>query len=144
MYKAGVAGASPGTGNENKKIGKKHRKTCVCSMFWKIPAFGHFWPNSGGRRCQKEHLDTKTIHLNLLPGLYVHPLQRNSPEKLMFQKTADFWHFGQKYENGPFWAEWHFQKWQNCFSFSFCQQTCCLWNKITVVCNYFKNCPLPK
>ena len=33
--------------------------------------------------------------MSLFPGLYDHPLQRNSLKKLIFRKTADFGHFGQ-------------------------------------------------
>ena len=32
--------------------------------------------------------------MSLLPGLYDHPLKRNSLEKPMFRKTAVFGHFG--------------------------------------------------
>ena len=58
-------------------------------------SFGKFLPTTGGRNCQKAHLHTKIIHLSLFPGLYNHPLQTNSLEKLMFRKTAVFRHFGQ-------------------------------------------------
>ena len=57
--------------------------------------FGHFWPTSGGRNCQKAHLHTKTFHLSLFTCRYDHRLQRNSLEKLIFWKTASavFGHF---------------------------------------------------
>ena len=64
-------------------------------MFWKITAFGHLLPTYGSRKCQKAHLQAKTFHMSLLPGLYDHPLQRYSLEKSMFRKTAIFGHSGQ-------------------------------------------------
>ena len=44
----------------------------VYTMFWKITAFEHFRPTSGGRKCQKTHLliHTKTFHLNLFTCFY--------------------------------------------------------------------------
>ena len=48
-----------------------------------------------GQNFQKAHLKAKTFHLSLFTGLYDHPLQRNSLEKLMFRKTAICGHFGQ-------------------------------------------------
>ena len=63
-------------------------------MLWKITFLGHFWPTSGIRKCQKAHLHTNNIHLNLFPGLYDHPLQRYSLEKPTFRKTTIFGHFG--------------------------------------------------
>ena len=33
--------------------------------------------------------------MSLFPGIYDHPLQRNSIEKLMFKKNTVFGHFGQ-------------------------------------------------
>ena len=56
--------------------------------------FGHFgqirpFPVAeSGQNFQKAHLQAKTFHLSLFTGLYNHPLQRNSLEKLMFQKIA--------------------------------------------------------
>ena len=41
-----------------------------------------------GQNCQKAHLQARTFHMSLFPGLYDHPLQRNSLENLMFRKTA--------------------------------------------------------
>ena len=68
-------------------------------MFWKITAFGHFWPTSGSRKCQKTHLHTKTIHLNLFPGLYDRSLGKYSLESSCFEKHGHFvfvfGHFGQ-------------------------------------------------
>ena len=61
-------------------------------------AFGHFRPTSGGRKCQKAHLHTKTFHLNLCTCLYDNSLQRYSLEKLMFRKTADLG-FGHKFRS---------------------------------------------
>ena len=48
-----------------------------------------------GKNCQKAPLQANTFQMSLFPSLYDHPLQRNSLEKLMFRKTADFGHFGQ-------------------------------------------------
>ena len=64
-------------------------------FFWKIKAFGQFWPTSGGHNCQKAHLYAKTFYMSLFLGLYHHPLQRNSLEKLMFRKNRYFEYFGQ-------------------------------------------------
>ena len=61
-------------------------------LFWKFKAFGQFWPTSVGRNCQKAHLYAKTFHMSLFPGLYDHPLQRNSLEKHKFRKPL-FWTF---------------------------------------------------
>ena len=63
------------------------------AMFWKIQDFGHFWPTSGGRNCQKAHLHTKTFHLNLFTCLYDHRLQRNRLEKAYIKKNLCFWTF---------------------------------------------------
>ena len=69
-------------------------------MFWKIKAFGHFgqirpFPVvKSGQNGQREKLN-KTFHMSLFRGQYYHPLQRNSPEKLMFRKHAVFGRFGQ-------------------------------------------------
>ena len=82
---------------KNKEVFVKHEKAPTAPrfegvltishmpMFWKIKACGHFWPTSGGRKCQKAHLHTITFHLNLFKCLYDHPLQKNSLEKLMFR-----------------------------------------------------------
>ena len=64
----------------------------VYARVWKFKAFGQFWPTSGGRNCQKAHLYAKTFFMSLFPGLYDHPLQRNSVEKLKFRKAL-FWTF---------------------------------------------------
>ena len=70
-------------------------------MIRKTAIFGHFGqfrPFSVaefGWKCQKAHLQAKTFHMNLRPGLYDHPLQIYSLEKPMFRKTAIFGHFGQ-------------------------------------------------
>ena len=57
-------------------------------IFWKIRAFGHFRPTSGGRKCRKTHFHTKTLHLNLFPGCYDHPLQRYILEKNRWRQTT--------------------------------------------------------
>ena len=49
-------------------------------------SFRAIWPTSSGQNCHKAHLQAKTFHMSLFPGLYDHPLQRNSLEKLMFRK----------------------------------------------------------
>ena len=70
-------------------------------MFRKTVDFGHFGQfrpfqvAEPSRNCQKAHLQANTFHMSIFPGLYDHPLQRNSLEKHMFRKTADFGHFGQ-------------------------------------------------
>ena len=54
-------------------------------MFRKTTIFGHFWPNStisDGQNCQKAHLQAKTFHMSLFPGLYDHRLQRYSLEEI--------------------------------------------------------------
>ena len=70
-------------------------------MFRKTAIFGHFGQIRPfpvveyGQNCQKAHLQAKTFHMSLLPGLYDHLLQRNSLETPMFRKTAIFGHFCQ-------------------------------------------------
>ena len=59
-----------------KQPGKAHVSKNRC--------FRTFWRNSaisGGQNCQKAHLQAKTFHMSLFPGLYDHPLQRYSLEK---------------------------------------------------------------
>ena len=58
----------------------------ICPCFGNSKLLGNFG-QSGGRICQMAHLYAKTFHMSLFPGLYDHPLQRNSLEKLMFRKT---------------------------------------------------------
>ena len=77
---------------KNKEVFVKHEKAPTAPrfegvmtisfmpMFWKITAFGYFWPTSGSRKCQKAHIHTKTIHLNLFSGLYDRPLEIYSLE----------------------------------------------------------------
>ena len=84
--------------NINKEVFVKHEKAPTAPrfegvmtisympMFWKITAFGHFWSNSGSRKCHKAHLHTNTIHLNLFPGLYYRPLERYSLESTCLEK----------------------------------------------------------
>ena len=67
------------------------RKTAVFEYFDLIRSFP---VAESGQNCQKTHLQTKPFHMSIFPGLYDHPLQRNSLEKHMFRKTADFGHFG--------------------------------------------------
>ena len=63
--------------------------------------FGHFgqiWPfpvAESGQNFQKAHLQAKTFHLSLFPGLNNHLLQRNNLEKPMLRKTTVFGHFGK-------------------------------------------------
>ena len=65
----------------NKEVFVKHEKAPTAPqfegvftisympVFWKFKAFGQFWPTSGGRNCQKEHIYAKTFHMSLFPGL---------------------------------------------------------------------------
>ena len=64
-------------------------------MFWKIKAFGHFGQIQPFPAMSKGTSTGQTFHMSLFPGLYGHPLQRNSLEKHMFRKTTVFAHFGQ-------------------------------------------------
>ena len=56
-------------------------------MFRQTADFGHFdqirpFPVAeSGQKCQKAHLQAKTFHMSLFPGLYDNPLQRYSLEK---------------------------------------------------------------
>ena len=64
-------------------------------MFRKTAIFGHFGqirPFSvaeSGQNCQKAHLQAKTFHMSLCPGLYDHSLQRYSLEKNRWQTDRD-------------------------------------------------------
>ena len=90
----------------NKEVFVKHEKAPTAPrfegvlaisympMFWKNQSFGAFSAISGGRKCQKAHLHTKTFHLNLFTCLYDHKLHWNNLEKLMFRKTAVLGSFG--------------------------------------------------
>ena len=57
------------------------------AMFRKTANFGHFgqirpFPVAeSGQNFQKAHLQAKTFHMSLFPGLYDHPLQKYSLEK---------------------------------------------------------------
>ena len=71
-------------------------------MLKKTAVFGHFGqfrPFRIWQKCQKAHLQAITFHMSLFPGLYDHPLQRHSLEKLIFRKPlisdilANFGHF---------------------------------------------------
>ena len=101
----------------NKEVFVKHEKAptvlqiqgvftlSYMPMFKKKRCFEHFgqirpFPVAEpGQNGQKAHLQVKTFHMSLFQGLYDHPLQRNSLEKLMFRKTlildilAKFDHF---------------------------------------------------
>ena len=76
-------------------------------MFCNITAFGHFRTTSGGRKCQKAHLHTKTFHLDLFTCFYDHLLQRYSLEKLIFGKTAVLGNFGHIWptSGNPMWPK---------------------------------------
>ena len=77
----------------NKEVFVKHEKApttprfegvltiSYMPMFWKITAFVHFWPTSGIRKCQKAHLQAKTVRY------------KETAWKSMFRKTAIFGHF---------------------------------------------------
>ena len=54
------------------------RKTAICGHFGRIRPFPVTEP---GRNCQKAHLQAKTFHMSLFPGLYDHSLQSYSLEK---------------------------------------------------------------
>ena len=60
----------------------------VYALVLEIQSYGQFWPTSVGRNCHKAHLYAKTFHMSLFPGLYDHPLQRNSQEKHKFNKEV--------------------------------------------------------
>ena len=66
-------------------------KAWKCSCLEKTP----FYDILAEFYCQKAHLQAKTFHMSLFRGLYDHPLQRYSLEKLVSRKTAVFGHFGQ-------------------------------------------------
>ena len=74
-----------------KQPGKAHiRKTADFGHFGQ---FRPFLVAEPGRNCQKAHLQAKTFHMSLFTCFYDHPLQRNSLEKPMSRKTANFGHF---------------------------------------------------
>ena len=41
-----------------------------------LAKFGHFSVAESGQNCQKAHLQAKTFHMSLFPGLYYHPFKR--------------------------------------------------------------------
>ena len=64
-------------------------------MFGYFGQFYNFRSGAFDQNDQKAHLQAKTFHMILFTGLYDHPLQRNSLEKLMFRKTAVFGHLAK-------------------------------------------------
>ena len=67
-----------------KQPGKTHvSKNCCFWIFWPHSAISgaRIWP-----KLSIAHLQAKTFHMNQFPGLYDHPLQRYSLEKIMFKK----------------------------------------------------------
>ena len=62
-------------------------------MFWKIKAFGHFWPSPVGRKFPNAHPHINTFHLNLFTCLFDHPLQKKQSREAHVSKIRCFWTF---------------------------------------------------